>query len=172
MTNLLFIFGWQKLSSCGRSVSDKRILRITINETKTWKIEALSLNVDQMERISRILFPMNPIQVDINRFKGLLTLHYEIAGRGSPLKNKQAAGFDDIPIQKHCLVFVHRPDPTAFNVWPKKGMFPCRWKVARLALISKLHENAELTSAYRRSRVRSCDPMSANEKCWHPYLQQ
>ena len=125
----------------------------------TRKIGALRkpciLSTDQMDRIVRALFPRHPVRVDVNSAESVVDCPLftmgELEEAVLTMKNRKAPGPDGIPAEVYKLVFRQRPELLleAFNACLKEGIFPCRWKVARLALISKGKGDPELPSAYR-----------------------
>ena len=125
----------------------------------TRKIGALrkpcSLKAEQMDRIVRALFPAHPVwDGDVGAESAedcpLFSVK-ELEQAVLSMKNKKAPGPDGIPAEVYKLVFQHRPDLLlgAFNACLKEGIFPARWKVARLALIPKGKGDPELPSSYR-----------------------
>lgn len=107
-----------------------------------------------MDRIVTTLFPIHPIREEddfghVGEFQ-LFTLD-ELDGAVRQMKDRKAPGPDGIPNEVLKLVFQLCPHVllTVFNACLKVGVFPTRWKVARLVLISKGKGDPDNPSAYR-----------------------
>ncbi|KAK9693271.1 Reverse transcriptase (RNA-dependent DNA polymerase) [Popillia japonica] len=96
----------------------------------------------EMENIVRALFPQHPIRPEM-RFDNSNDCppftHEELEIAFLSLKNRKAPGPDGIPSEILKIVFQCSPSLLLrmYNVCLEYGVFPARWKCARLVLIKK-----------------------------------
>lgn len=112
------------------------------------------MNAATMENIVGTPFPNHPIcakmelgQVEV--FSPFSVRELEQAAR--TLRNKKAPGPDGIPSEVLKHVIQHRPSLllNAYNSCLTAGVFPSRWKTARLVLLSKGKGYSGLPSSFR-----------------------
>lgn len=113
-----------------------------------------AMDAATMERIVGVLFPTHPIRNQetlrqVEEFQLFTAAELERAVRS--MKDKKAPGPDGIPSEVLKMVYHHNPEMLlrVYNACLKVGVFPSRWKVARLVLVSKGKGDPDSPSAYR-----------------------
>lgn len=117
--------------------------------------QSTEMPTDVKEQIIDELFPphqledRNVAQVNMNDVP--LFTHDELQSAVNTMKNKKAPGPDRIPAEIMKQVACSQPDMllNMYNACLGEGIFPQRWKVAKLVLISKGKGNPHTASAYR-----------------------
>lgn len=130
-----------------------------------------------MDRVVEALFPTHPGRVGgeyaLTRVEGIpLFMEAELVSTVRSMRNRKAPGPDGVPAETLKVVTTHYPQLLLrmYNECLVIGIFPARWKVARLALISKGKDNSDSPSAYR-SRCTLDTTGKVMEKLLKPQLQ-